>query len=305
MDKTSIGSLASMHRWASLHSELFWVYDGPEQGCGQVIHADHRHGYWLWLIRKGNVTLQSGNAVLTAKQGQWMLSPHAETTQQFSRGAQILSIHFQSQWPTGENLFAGEQGMVWAASRTPSLEKTVSSVRQLARRHFPGARLDYFHRTAGHVLFMRMQSRFALFLAEFSQAMQELGRNFYYPDACDERLLQVLERLQEGPLRGSFPWDLAMKETCLSRRHIDRLLFEYSGMTAHSYWDTLKAGAAVRLLETTDFSIKETAYQLGFKQASHFTKWFQLKTGRSPKSHRQLGAKAKAEGLIAASLPQS
>ncbi len=305
MDKTSIGSLISMHRWASLQSELFWVYDGPEQGRGQVVHADHRRGYWLWLIRKGSVTLQSGDAVLTAQGGEWMLSPHTETTQQFSRGAQILSIHFQCQWPTGENLFVGEQGMVWAASRTPSLEKSVSSVQKLARRHFPGARLDFFHRAAGHALFMRMQSRFALFLAEFSQAMQKLGCNIYYPDACDERLLQVLQRLQEGPPQGSFPWELAMKESGLSRRHIDRLLFEYSGMTAHSYWDALKAGMAVRLLETTNFSIKETAYQLGFKQASHFTKWFQLKTGRSPKSHRQFGAKAGAEGHLAASHRQS
>jgi len=287
-----------MHRWASLHSELFWVYDGPEQSCAQKVHADHRHGYWLWLIRKGGVILQSGNAVLTAGEGQWMLSPHAETTQQFSAGAQILSIHFQSHWPTGENLFAGDHGMVWGACRTPSLEKSVSSVQNLARRHFPGARLDFFDRTSGHALFMRMQSRFTLFLAEFSQAMQILGREIHYPDVCDERMVQILQRLQEGPLRGAFPWDLAMKETGLSRRHIDRLLFDHFGKTAHSYWDTLKTRAAVRLLETTDFSVKETAYQLGFKQASHFTKWFQQRTGRSPKIHRQIGAKAEVEGRM-------
>ncbi|MEI6494397.1 MAG: hypothetical protein WCO94_17760, partial [Verrucomicrobiota bacterium] len=84
MDAPPLLPSTSMHRWASLQSELFWVYDGLEQGCGQVVHADHRRGYWLWLIRKGSVTLKSGDTVLTAHGGEWMLSPHAETTQQFS-----------------------------------------------------------------------------------------------------------------------------------------------------------------------------------------------------------------------------
>ncbi|MFA7344590.1 MAG: helix-turn-helix domain-containing protein [Terrimicrobiaceae bacterium] len=126
----------------------------------------------------------------------------------------------------------------------------------------------------------------------------EISFQFFYSGTSDERLKQAIHRLHERPLHGSFPWEELTRETGLSRRHIDRLLCAEFGMTAQNYWARLKEEAAARLLETTSFSIKEIGFQLGFKQASHFTKWFSLRAGWSPRRHRQLGARAEAEGRV-------
>jgi AraC-like DNA-binding protein len=39
-------------------------------------------------------------------------------------------------------------------------------------------------------------------------------------------------------------------------------------------------------------SIKEIGYRLGFKQASHFTKWFTRRVGMTPKTYRERGSKS-------------
>ena len=43
-------------------------------------------------------------------------------------------------------------------------------------------------------------------------------------------------------------------------------------------------------------SIKQIAYTLGFRQASHFTKWFTQRTGRTPSAFRELPASHLAWG---------
>ena len=290
---------ASMHRWASLKTELLWIYEGGEQSYGESITADHRQGYWLWLIRKGSVKVSSDSGVLTATQGQWMLAPNTLSTQQFSPHARILSIHFRCQWPTGENLFAGSDGIVWSAEKTPKLERSVILLQRLARKHFPDARLDLFLKSASHPLFMRFQHGFTLFLAEFSEAMTRFERQFTHFGTHDDRLTAALNCIHASPQNEVFPWEQLAKETGLSRKHLDRLFYGQFGITSRSYWEKMKMDECIRLLETTSISMKEIGYHLGFKQASHFSTWVTKHLGRSPGVHRKHGARLQAHGSIA------
>ena len=64
-------------------------------------------------------------------------------------------------------------------------------------------------------------------------------------------------------------------------------------MTTREYWDRLRQDAAERNLEASSVSIKEIGYQLGFKQASHFTKWFSQRAGMPPATFRLQGLEQK------------
>jgi AraC-like DNA-binding protein len=290
---------ASMHRWSSLKSELLWTYDGIEQSYGEPMTVDHRQGYWLWLIHKGEVTVSVGDKQWTARPGQWILSPNAVISQRFSPNARILSIHFRCQWPTGENLFAGTEGIVWSAQLTPKLERSVVALQRLARRHFPEARLDLFLKSASYPLFMRFQHGFTLFLAEFSEAMTRFERQFTHFGTHDDRLTAAINCIHSSPQNEAFPWESLAKETGLSRKHLDRLFYGQFGTTSRSYWEKMKMDECIRLLETTSLPMKEVGYHLGFKQASHFSSWFTKHLGRAPGDHRENGARLQALGSVA------
>src|SRR5581483_7601199 len=57
-----------------------------------------------------------------------------------------------------------------------------------------------------------------------------------------------------------------------------------SGISPHSYYNSLIVFKARRLLQLEHMSTKEAAYALGFKNASHFCTLFHQVTGTTPKS---------------------
>jgi len=283
-----------LHRWASLRSELLWVWEGivPEESRSQG--ADHRQGYWVWLLRKGNVQVEMEGRTWKARAGQWLVSPHGFMNQKFSPDARILSVHFLCQWPTGENLFAGREGLVFDAREFPRLERSASALRRIVHRHFPHVRINFSVQATGYPIFLRFQQLFLQWLVDFSQALTRKGRFLTRVGDFDDRVLRAAQCLHESSLEAPFPAARLQKETGLGRAHLDRLYWKQFGLTTRVYWDRLREDAAARNLETTGLSIKEIGYRLGFKQASHFTKWFRLRHGLSPRSCREQAARYRA-----------
>ncbi len=82
------------------------------------------------------------------------------------------------------------------------------------------------------------------------------------------------------------------------RAHLDRLYWKEFGATHRVYWEQLREESATRSLETTHLSIKEIGYRLGFKQASHFTKWFLRRLEMTPSQYREQVAERLASGRV-------
>jgi AraC-like DNA-binding protein len=276
-----------MHRWASLRTELLWIYDGPVALESRQIVADHRHGYWVWLIRSGTATVEMNGTSWHAKAGQWLISPHGITKQIFSPDARILSLHFRCEWPTGESLFAERGAIILESKEFARLEKSATSLRVLVNRHFPRVRLDFTLHPSGYSVFLRLQQRFFQWLLDFSETLAKKGYHLAQTGKCDERLLRVAQCLHEANLGNPYPSTQLQRETGLGRAHLDRLYLKEFGVTTREYWERLREESAIRKIESTSLSIKEIGYQLGFKQASHFTKWFLHRTRQTPKTYRQ------------------
>ena len=70
-------------------------------------------------------------------------------------------------------------------------------------------------------------------------------------------------------------------------------------MIPHDYYNKLLIDRAQRLLLIDDCSIKQVAFQLGFKSDSHFCSLFRSHTGMTPKIYRDLPATVRASlGII-------
>lgn len=66
-----------------------------------------------------------------------------------------------------------------------------------------------------------------------------------------------------------------------------KMFKKYTGVSPHQYQLELKVLRARELLLTTDRSIKEISYQLGFNSIYYFSRFFKVKTGVSPSELRK------------------
>ena len=284
----------SLQKWSSLRSELLWVYEGIPEHC--PVEFDHRYGYWVWLLRRGHVSVTMKDQTWKAQAGQWMILPHGPTTQQFSKDAKILSLHFRCQWPTGENLFDGRDAIVFQAKEFPQLERSATLLLHLIKRHFPKVRIDFSMQFGELPVFLRLQQLFFQWLLDFYSALVRQGRSLQQAGDCDDRLLRATKCLHEVPLHEGFPDTLLQKATGLGRAHLDRLYWKQFGVTTRAYWEHLREESATRSLEATQLSIKEIGFRLGFKQASHFTKWFHQRKETTPREYRLRSLEKRASG---------
>ncbi|WP_158825843.1 helix-turn-helix domain-containing protein [Mucilaginibacter lacusdianchii] len=74
----------------------------------------------------------------------------------------------------------------------------------------------------------------------------------------------------------------------LSANYLSDLLVKYTGQSTQTHIHLKLIDKAKSLLWSTDHSISEIAFNLGFEHPSHFTKLFKNKTGQSPKAYRAL-----------------
>jgi AraC-like DNA-binding protein len=74
----------------------------------------------------------------------------------------------------------------------------------------------------------------------------------------------------------------------LSAGYLSDLLNKYTGKTTQEHIHLKLVDKAKSLLWSTEKSISEIAYDLGFEHPSHFTKLFKNRTGKAPKEFRNL-----------------
>jgi transcriptional regulator GlxA family with amidase domain len=102
---------------------------------------------------------------------------------------------------------------------------------------------------------------------------------------ADQRALHIAERLRSGA-GGIALRDLA-EDVCLSESRLWHLFKEATGSSPAEWAARQRLARARELIETTDMSVKEIAFVLGFKYQSHFTRVFRRAFGHPPLRYRR------------------
>lgn len=97
--------------------------------------------------------------------------------------------------------------------------------------------------------------------------------------------------------KGAFRLSDLCAEVGVSHSRFNPLFKNSAGTHPHSFYNHLLVLKARRLLQDEQCSIKEVAYALGFKNASHFCSLFHKLTGSSPRSDAFLHAGESDESL--------
>jgi AraC-like DNA-binding protein len=114
------------------------------------------------------------------------------------------------------------------------------------------------------------------------------------PDPGDDRALAARRLLDAQLRRNPFAERTLSKQIGLSPRQLDRIFVRQFGQTPRAYADGRRLEMALWLLRQGELPAKQIAFQLGFRQPSHFTHWFHSRTGQSPRNWREKIQETKA-----------
>lgn len=280
----------SAPEWTSLYTELLWIYDGPVAPAYRRTRPRRNDsgGWRARFLRKGVLDVVTRAHRIKARQGEWMISPPMDAEETFSDDAQVISVHFLCQWPTGEVFFTGSTPCVIRDADCPALLRAALAVLGTARKDRPASPEQFHRQRLPYASFLRRQGCFMRWLQVWCLAMEAQGRvPAHSGGRGDERLARAVRCLNEADLAAGFPRAHLLKEARLSAVQFNVVFHRAYGLTPWKYWERRRLDRARQWLATGDNSVKYIGYELGFKSDAHFVSWFRRLSGKSPGRFRE------------------
>jgi AraC-like DNA-binding protein len=125
----------------------------------------------------------------------------------------------------------------------------------------------------------------------FEQSWRNADRNSMLSDIrrrfSDYRVRRSLRLMQENYTE-EIEVEWLAREVGLSRPHFFKLFKKQMGITPNLYLNTLRAEQAISDLMTTEKSVTEISYDLGFSSQASFTRFFSSNVGIPPSDYRRV-----------------
>ncbi len=289
MPKAKAPTHLSAEVWRSLRHEWLWVYHDV------VPH----HGEWsaeivvpagVFFVERGEVRIRADKTETVVARGHAFFSAPGLRRQWFAPGTRLLSVGLRSQWPDGTPLFGAGLNVTTEA---PTLRL---ATRQLFRRIHSGRRYVAYREAtqpAAHSAaeWAAREAAYLVWFVAFIDTLQSLGvRPEARAGSSRRRVDELIAWLNTRPLEQNAP--TLPPDFPLGRRRADQLLQQHLGIGTRLFLERRRLGAARERLASGQGTLKETAFALGFRHASHFTAWFRRHTGIAPSAYRMGGVEA-------------
>lgn len=141
---------------------------------------------------------------------------------------------------------------------------------------------DYVQRYRDMALWEKMELRGAMLMIVSRFIRQARPRVW----TKDERLKRVLEYIHSH-ISDAIAVDQLAGVACITKPYLIRLFKHDFGFSPIQYINRKKVERAQLLLFTTDKTVKEVAYMLGFSEENYFIRLFRKLTGTTPQEYRR------------------
>ena len=245
-------------------------------------HA-HREGHLIFYISKGTASVGVGSESYPIDKAQAVaVSPwesHRFEFGELSTPCLCLVLYIKPTWFSDAGEYA-DNGMRFGRPDirlTPEISRWVTRLTdQLMDRDFS----DEFD----HDLFAVTQLCYehSWTGAEDRSSIELSNTNF-----SDYRVRRSLKLMRET-FADEVEIDWLAREAGLSRPHFFKLFKKQMGITPNLYLNTLRAEQAIEDLMSSEKSVTEISYDLGFSSQASFTRFFSSNVGIPPSDYRRV-----------------
>ena len=272
--------------WRSLRHEWLWVYRGPVPQSG-VWSAEIPVPAGVFFVERGEVRIQADGMETLVPRGQAFFSSPRLRRHWFAANTRLLSVGFRCQWPDGTPLFRDALNF---AAEAPALQKATEQL--FASIH--GAQRVVTYRQGIEAQkysaseWAAREAAFAAWFVVWMETLQELG---VQPEtqtrARRRRVDQIVAWLQALPLDQTTP--SLPPDFPIGSRRAEQLMQQQFGIGLRMFMERRRLDVARERIVADQATLKEIAFALGFRHASHFTAWFRRHTKMSPSEYRLSG----------------
>lgn len=271
-----------MSRAISVHHGSFGRATLYELDKPLITHA-HREGHLIFYLGGAPGTVRVGDRdVALSERAAAAVSPwepHSFHPSSDAECSYVLTLYIKPMWFL-ENSQSAEFALNFGTpviDMTPTIEMWSGRLTSILLDDQPSDRFDGF-------LFETTRQCFDLSWQSVQQRplMRSVQRRFN-----DFRVRRSLRVMQESFAEETQMDDLA-REVGLSRPHFFKLFKMQMGITPNLYLNTLRAEHAIDDLISTNKSVTDIGFDLGFSSQASFTRFFTSNVGIPPTDYRRV-----------------
>lgn len=121
-----------------------------------------------------------------------------------------------------------------------------------------------------------------------SQRKQRPSHQYKCVDFRVRRSLRLMQESFSGDMETDMEMERIAKRAGLSRPHFFKLFKKQMGITPNLYLSTLRTEQAIEDLMTTNKSVTDISFDLGFSSQASFTRFFSSNVGIPPSDYRRV-----------------
>ena len=127
-----------------------------------------------------------------------------------------------------------------------------------------------------------------LYLKALLRHLSELqNRQTVYVDEAEKEIVNKVFKLVDANYRQKKKLLFYTDQLNINQRSLNALVMKHTGVSLKQFIYNRTALEAKRMLYTNNLLVKEIAYELGFKDISHFNKFFSKQVGQTPLDFRK------------------
>lgn len=276
-----------VEHWSLLRLQLLWIFDGPMLKSS-IDYPYFPHPIAAWYLRKGSVTLSFPDGKEHYEAGQWLFPRHQQGRQHFSKDAELISLRFYAEWPSGAPLFSRKKTVIIPQQQAPALLEAAEPLASYARQYLTPADYKGVMLKGSLGAYLGVQSLIARWMDVWYQTFISLGYEPELVGPISDTVNQCLAYLRSRTLDRPFYEKELVERVGLSVSQIHRLFIKQVKVTPKEFWNNRRIEFARLALIGGNENIKSIAFNLGFQTPESFGRWFQNNVGYTPRTFRTM-----------------
>lgn len=270
----SIIDVAGLNRDSDIHAVIFDFYVvSLKRGCDKLIYGQQKYDFdegMMAFIAPGQILRGEENGVPLNLEG-WMLFIHPDFLWNTPLAKKIKQYEY-FHYATNEALFLSDKE-----------ENIINGIIENIQQEYH-SNIDKFSQ---EVIIAQLELL-------FTYAHRFYERQFITRKITNSKILGRLEEALTGyfnnedlPSKGLPTVQYIADTLNISTKYLSSLLKQLTGQTTQQHIHNKLIEKAKEKLSTTDLTVSEIAYELGFEHSQSFSKIFKSKTHQSPLEFRQ------------------